>query len=58
MSGTDKAKNAAEKVKGRAKQTAGAATGNREKEREGRLDEKQADVKQAGEKLKDVADQD
>lgn len=54
MTGTDKAKNTAEKLEGRVKQAAGAATDNPEQELEGRTEEKKADLKQAGEKVKDA----
>jgi uncharacterized protein YjbJ (UPF0337 family) len=54
MAEMDKAKNAAEQVKGRAKQVAGAATGDDSLEAEGHADETKGSVKQAGEKLKDA----
>lgn len=50
----DKARNAAESAKGKAKEAVGDATDNRDLENEGRADQSKADVKQAGEKLKDA----
>lgn len=55
MSTENKARNAAESVKGKAKEAAGGATGDRELKEEGRAEQAQSDVKQAGEKLKDAA---
>ncbi len=54
MSATDKIKNAAEKAMGTAKEKTGEATGNERMEAEGTTDKKSADVKQTGEKVKDV----
>jgi uncharacterized protein YjbJ (UPF0337 family) len=54
MSGIDKAKNAAQKVSGKAKEAAGRATGNQRMEDEGRVDQTKAGAKQRGEKVKDV----
>jgi uncharacterized protein YjbJ (UPF0337 family) len=54
MSITDKLKNKAQEVEGEAKQTAGSATGDREMQAEGVKDEKAGEVKQVGEKVKDV----
>ena len=53
MSTEDKIRNAAEKAKGTAKETTGKATGDRSLETEGRADQAKADLKQAGEKVKD-----
>ncbi|WP_182111263.1 MULTISPECIES: CsbD family protein [unclassified Actinotalea] len=50
----DKIANAAEGLGGKAKQATGGATGDRELEAEGRGDQKKADLKQAGEKVKDA----
>ncbi len=50
----DKARNAAESAKGKAKEAVGDATDNHDLENEGRADQSKADVKQAGEKLKDA----
>jgi uncharacterized protein YjbJ (UPF0337 family) len=54
MSGIDKAKNAAQKVTGKAKEATGRATGNQRMEDEGRVDQTKAGAKQRGEKAKDV----
>lgn len=54
MSGADKARNKLNKVSGRAKEAVGRATGNRRLETEGRNDQRRADLKDAGEKIKDV----
>jgi uncharacterized protein YjbJ (UPF0337 family) len=54
MSGIDKAKNATQKVSGKAKEAAGRVTGNQRMEDEGRADQTKADLKQRGEKAKDV----
>jgi uncharacterized protein YjbJ (UPF0337 family) len=54
MSNTDKANNKIDEVKGRAKQTVGAATGDESERREGKVEEKTANLKQAGEKIKDA----
>ena len=51
----DKTRNAAESAKGKAKEAAGNVTGDRELKDEGRVEQAEADVKQAGEKLKDAA---
>jgi len=54
MSGADKANNKAEEIGGKLKQAAGAVTGNRSLEQEGRNDQTKSDIKGAGEKLKDA----
>lgn len=54
MSTENKAENAAENVKGKAKEAAGTVTGDAELKNEGRAEQAEADVKQAGEKLKDA----
>jgi uncharacterized protein YjbJ (UPF0337 family) len=54
MGVTDKMDNKAEELKGKAKQKAGAATGNEQWQAEGKVDEAKGDLKQAGEKVKDV----
>lgn len=54
MGTNDKIRDKAEELKGRAKETAGAATGDREMEREGRVDQVKGNLRQAGEKLKDA----
>jgi uncharacterized protein YjbJ (UPF0337 family) len=50
----NKTRNTAQKVKGQVKEAAGAATGNRRLEAEGRTDKTKANLKQAGEKVKDA----
>ena len=50
----DKMKNTAEDLGGKAKQGAGKATDDEELEAEGRADQTAADLKQAGEKVKDA----
>lgn len=54
MGAEDKAKNAAENASGKVKEAAGRATGNEQLEAEGRTDQAKADLKQAGEKVKDA----
>jgi uncharacterized protein YjbJ (UPF0337 family) len=50
----DKAKNAADAVKGKVKEKTGDATDDRDLQAEGRKDKTVADLKQAGEKAKDA----
>jgi uncharacterized protein YjbJ (UPF0337 family) len=50
----DKAKNKAEELKGKGKQAVGRATDDEELEAEGKVDETKGNLKQAGEKIKDV----
>jgi len=54
MSATDKAKNAIQDVEGKAKEALGRATGDRSTEDEGRGDQAKADLKNAGENVKDA----
>ncbi|MEU9044278.1 MULTISPECIES: CsbD family protein [unclassified Kitasatospora] len=54
MSASDKIENAADKAKGAVKEGAGKATGNKRLEAEGKADKAKADVKQAGEHVKDA----
>jgi uncharacterized protein YjbJ (UPF0337 family) len=54
VSALDKAKNAIEDVTGKAKQGYGKATGDKATENEGRTDQAESDLKDAGEKLKDA----
>ena len=54
MSITDKVKDKAQELGGKAKQTAGSASGDRDLQAEGLKDEKSGQVKQVGEKVKDV----
>lgn len=50
----DKARNAAQDVQGKAKEAAGKATDDERLEAEGHADQAAADMKQAGEKVKDA----
>jgi uncharacterized protein YjbJ (UPF0337 family) len=50
----DKISNKAEEMGGKAKETVGDATDNRDLEAEGKLDQSEAHGKQAGEKIKDA----
>ena len=50
----DKLSNSGEDLKGKAKEATGKATGNERLEAEGKGDQAKADVKQAGEKVKDA----
>jgi len=50
----DKAKNKAEELKGKGKETVGRATDDEELEAEGKADQATSNLKQAGEKIKDV----
>ncbi|MFL6287739.1 MAG: CsbD family protein [Actinomycetes bacterium] len=50
----DKASNTGEKIKGKAKEAAGSATGDEDLREEGRGEQTKSDVKQAGEKVKDA----
>ena len=54
MSGIDKIKNKLEEVVGDAKEKIGSATDNHDLEAEGKKDQASANVKGAGEKVKDV----
>lgn len=54
MSGTDKAKNKVQDVAGKAKETIGRATGDRETQSEGQGDQAKSSLKDAGEKVKDA----
>lgn len=54
MSATDKAKNAVEDVGGKAKEAVGRATGDTSTENEGKKDQSKADLKNAGENVKDA----
>ena len=55
MSGTDKAQNKIDELKGQAKEGLGKVTDDESTEAEGRADQAKANVKQAGEKVKDAA---
>ena len=54
MSNRDKVRNTAETAKGKTKRAAGKAVGNPYAQVEGGAEKKKADLKQAGEKLKDA----
>ena len=54
MSDTDKVKNSADSKTGAAKEKVGDATGNEDMQAEGAAQKSTADLKQAGEKVKDV----
>ncbi|MGZ4628223.1 MAG: CsbD family protein [Oryzihumus sp.] len=51
---SDKIGNAAESAKGKAKQALGEATDDDQLQAEGQVDQSKADLKQAGEKVKDA----
>jgi uncharacterized protein YjbJ (UPF0337 family) len=54
VSATDKASNKIEEAGGKAKEALGKATGDKDTENKGRKDQAKADVKGAGEKVKDA----
>ncbi|HSF27222.1 MAG TPA: CsbD family protein [Actinomycetes bacterium] len=54
MGAEDKLQNKADEMAGKAKEKVGEMTGNESMEKEGKKDETKANVKQAGEKIKDV----
>jgi uncharacterized protein YjbJ (UPF0337 family) len=54
MSGTDKIKNKAQEVSGQGKEAVGDATDDRDLQAEGQKDQAAGNLKQAGEKVKDV----
>ncbi len=54
MSGIDKMKNKAEELSGQGKEAVGDATNDRDLQAEGQKDQAKGNVKQAGEKIKDV----
>lgn len=54
MTNKDKLENAAEAAKGKAKEKVGDATDNRDLQAEGQTEKSTADLKQAGEKVKDA----
>ena len=53
MAATNRAKNDLQRAKGKVKETAGRATGNRRLERKGETDQVKGKVKNVGEKAKD-----
>ena len=55
MSFKDKAENKVENLKGKGKESAGKASGDRDLEAEGKADQTSSKVKDAGEKVKDAA---
>jgi uncharacterized protein YjbJ (UPF0337 family) len=54
MSGMDKIKNKAQEVSGQGKEAVGDATDDRDLQAEGQKDQAAGNLKQAGEKVKDV----
>ncbi|MCR3754100.1 MULTISPECIES: CsbD family protein [Lentzea] len=54
MGADEKFENKAEELKGRAKEAVGDATDNEQWQAEGRAERAKADIKQAGEKVKDA----
>jgi uncharacterized protein YjbJ (UPF0337 family) len=54
MSATDKIKNKIEDASGKGKEGLGRATGDEDIEAEGKADQSKADLKDAGEKVKDA----
>ncbi|HEY0507199.1 MAG TPA: CsbD family protein [Blastococcus sp.] len=54
MSGIDKIKNKAEELSGQGKEAVGDATNDRDLQAEGQKDQAKGNVKQAGEKVKDI----
>ncbi len=54
MSDADKTENKMDKMTGKAKEAVGGATGDDSMKNEGRKDQSKADVKDAGEKVKDA----
>jgi len=54
MSGSDKARNKVQRLKGAVKEVVGRATGDVPLERQGRQDQRESHLKDAGEKVKDA----
>lgn len=54
MGGADKIENAAEKAAGKAKEAVGDMTDNEKLQAEGKADQTKANLKQAGENVKDA----
>jgi len=54
MGATDKVKNEAEDLKGKAKEAAGKATGDDSLKNKGKVDQAKGSLKQAGENVKDA----
>jgi uncharacterized protein YjbJ (UPF0337 family) len=55
VSTKDRASNTAQEVKGKLKEAAGSAVGNSDLESEGKSDQAKADLKRAGESVKETA---
>jgi uncharacterized protein YjbJ (UPF0337 family) len=54
MAATNRAKNDAQRAKGKVKEAAGSVTGNRKLERKGKVDQGKGKTKNVGEKVKDT----
>jgi uncharacterized protein YjbJ (UPF0337 family) len=54
MAAADKAKNTAQRVKGKVEEITGAATGDNKLRRKGKADQTKGSLKQAGENIKDA----
>jgi uncharacterized protein YjbJ (UPF0337 family) len=54
MATTDKAKNSAQRAKGKVKEAAGSVTGNDKLRAKGKADQTKGNLKQAGENVKDA----
>jgi uncharacterized protein YjbJ (UPF0337 family) len=54
MGSNDKMANKGDSLRGKAKEAAGKATGDQALKRQGKRDQSTADLKQAGEKVKDA----
>ena len=54
MSGTDKAKNKGQQVRGKAKEAVGKVTGDKRTQNEGKGEQVKSNLKDAGEKVKDA----
>jgi uncharacterized protein YjbJ (UPF0337 family) len=54
MATVDKAKNSAQRAKGKVKEAAGKATGDDKLRNKGKADQMKGNLKQAGEKVKDA----
>ena len=54
MGNDDKVRNKVDELKGKAKEAAGSASGDEDLQAEGRAEQSESDLKQAGEKVKDA----
>jgi uncharacterized protein YjbJ (UPF0337 family) len=54
MGAADKSRNAAQRAKGKVKETVGKATGNERLRRQGKADQVKGKIKQTGERIKDA----